>query len=102
MFSVIDTNWHEFVGGPDDGTEHCLTCGGTWEYTDKIDPEFPNSIERTYHAADGDAPTTCTGRTNLAHGEAPCENDNGKGCADFIENGTCEHTDFECNCCFCR
>lgn len=105
MLSVIDTNWHTFMDNGGTDTETCLTCGGTWSFTDVVsDPvEFPNSVERTYHASNGDAPERCSGDTARVHGETPCQTDNGRECeeARTSDDGMCKHTKHDCNCVMC-
>ncbi|GIG61140.1 hypothetical protein Lfu02_55120 [Longispora fulva] len=99
MITVWSAYGHRFQSG-DSGSETCMTCGGTWELSETTDPGDWNS--HYYHASNGDDPDECTGNTSLAHGyERVCQNDNGRQCADDIENGTCEHTSHSCNCIQC-
>ncbi len=104
MLSVVDTNWHTFMQNSSKTTETCLTCGATFEFTDTVaDPEFPNSVTRTYHALNGDTPARCSGDTGRVHGEAPCEGETGNGCEESqtSDNGSCSHTNHDCNCAAC-
>lgn len=105
MLSVHDTMGHTFMSGNGEDTESCLTCGGTWRFTDVVaDPvEFPNSVDRTYEANNGDAPQYCSADTARVHGEALCENNNGRECdeAANADDGMCAHTRHDCNCLYC-
>lgn len=101
MLSVHNLNWHLFYGDDSGGAESCLSCGGIWEFTDVTDPEFPKSVDRTYHASNGDAPKHCSG-ISQNHGDGPCEADNGRECQTFQDTGTCPHMAYsDCNCVFC-
>lgn len=101
MLSIHQTSGHNFYGDDSDGTEACTTCGATFAFEDIVsDPEFPESVDRTYQANNGDAPNYCPG-TDREHGEAPCQiGRNGNGC-EASQDGPCEHTSHDCNCLFC-
>ena len=96
--SVRSAFGHRFYGT--DGDETCLTCGAIYRLVP--DDDAGECTSGTYQAANGDDPTECTGRTDLVHGEAPCEDNNGRGC-EASQDGPCEHEAWRhgCNCLLC-
>src|SRR5512142_3053327 len=78
-------NYEDEVGNI--ARESCITCGA--EYPLVPDPADPGRGE--YQGPDGGTPMACSGRTDLIHGtERYCDADNGRDCADMIDNGTCQ------------
>lgn len=73
---------HLFLSA-DEGVS-CLVCGAYYDQT-RID-----------HGIYG----TCSGRTDLVHGY-DWSSHSLDGCAAFDRCGSCEHTDFECDCDLC-
>lgn len=96
---VWSSNGHRFMGTDSETDESCLTCGALYALVPSdSDPSIGH-----YVASNGDAAQECTGRTDLVHGyERNCEADNGRECQESRENGTCKHTDHDCNCLQCQ
>ncbi|UQA91651.1 hypothetical protein [Streptomyces halobius] len=93
--TFLSTGEYDSDGNP---YEKCLTCGAQYVCSRREDD--PSGGD--YQASNGDDPTECTGRTDLYHGEAPCQADYGHPCA-AAEDGPCEHEahTHECNCLYC-
>jgi hypothetical protein len=101
FMSVHQVNNHSFQGPDDGGTESCFHCGGTWEFDDVIDPEYPENVDRTYRASNGEPPIWCPGDSR-EHGDAPCQHGRGDGCEESDHgNQPCRHTQHDCNCVYC-
>jgi len=77
--------FHKWMSADDD--VQCLVCGGLWTTGDESEPM----------AANGDAPTRCTGDTEQIHGYAggqwctTCDKGNDVGCVHV----------HDCNCLLC-
>jgi hypothetical protein len=103
VISVWSSYGHTFMGMGEyaddanrDAYVSCLTCGAQF-----IERNLGDG-NGAYETSNGDAPTQCSGRTDLSHGsEAVCEVDNGRACQANTETGDCTHVDFPCNCVQC-
>lgn len=75
---------------------NCLTCGA--EYLERN----LGGGRGEYVANFGQTPDDCTRNTDLQHGiEQSCDIDRGRPCLQFDSAGSCQHTDFQCNCLQC-
>lgn len=86
----------------DEPYESCMTCGGQWLLARDLERN-PDGSYGVYVNDAGNAPVDCSGRTDLRHGEAPCQDDNGHGCAVAANGEVCEHLaqTVACNCLWC-
>lgn len=82
---------------PHSSYEECITCGARYILRNL------GGMSGEYLTADGSEPMECSDITDrAAHGpERHCDHDNGRSCPAFTDEGTCEHTDYECNCVLC-
>lgn len=89
---------HRFASADSEDSDVCLTCGAVYRLARRDDDPTGGD----YQAANGDDPAECTGRTDLWHGEQPCQHDNGTACAKG-QWEPCEHlaTEHGCNCLQC-
>jgi hypothetical protein len=77
--------------------DSCLTCGVLAILRPEADSDGGYGC---YYGGDGELIISCTGRTDLVHGcERHCGHDT---CQEFPADGTCEHTEHECNCLLCH
>lgn len=99
MTVVWSSYGHIFVSSDAENTDQCLTCGA--HYLLIPDPKEPH--RGLYVANDGRSARHCTYRADLVHGyERHCENDNGRSCQPFTDEGECEHTEHDCICVLCE
>lgn len=90
--SVVWSSYGHTFTDTSDGHASCLTCGAEYElvHDDGADP-----THGAYQASNGDAPTQCSGDTQMHHG-VPGETGHSLDCQDG-----CQHCQHDCNCVAC-
>lgn len=83
---------HHWISTDTQEHDSCLVCGGMWQEL------HPGEVISEHAAANGDAPSHCTGNTRQCHhyqGDDECWR-----CHNDLTDLVCER-DPECNCLFC-
>ena len=88
---------HHLTGTDSPSQERCITCGAVYTMAVRSD-----GVGRLITQAGEDA-SYCSGDTARVHGtERVCEGITGSGCQDAYGDGSCAHTDHDCDCDLCH